>query len=198
MIMEPQAGNPNEVEGVLNPAVVRARDGQLYLFRRLVARGNYSRIGIARVLFDGAGDPVGVERMGVALEPEATYELSATGGGCEDPRIVYVEPLQHYVMTYTALSRRGPRIAIAISDDLLCWRRIGLATFHAYNGIAFDGVDDKDASVFPALIPDPFGQPSRSCTGRCSPARALKRRCANPRPVRWIFTENASGSRIAA
>jgi beta-1,2-mannobiose phosphorylase / 1,2-beta-oligomannan phosphorylase len=31
---------------------------------------------------------------------------------------------------------------------LLQWRRIGLATFHPYNGIAFDDVDDKDASVF--------------------------------------------------
>jgi predicted GH43/DUF377 family glycosyl hydrolase len=160
MIMESQPGDPNEVEGVLNPAAVRARDGQLYLFPRLVARGNYSRIGIARVLFDRAGDPIGVERMGMALEPEADYELSGNGGGCEDPRIAYVEALQHYVMTYTALSRRGPRIAIAISDDLLKWRRIGLATFHPYNGIAFDGVDDKDASVFSMLIPGPFGQPA--------------------------------------
>jgi predicted GH43/DUF377 family glycosyl hydrolase len=158
MIMEPQAGEPNEVEGVLNPAAARARDGQLYLFPRLVARGNYSRIGIARVLFDAAGDPKGVERMGVVLEPEADYELSETGGGCEDPRISYVEPLQHYVMTYTALSRRGPRIAIAVSDDLLHWRRMGLATFHPYDGIAFDGVDDKDASLFPTLVPGPRGR----------------------------------------
>jgi beta-1,2-mannobiose phosphorylase / 1,2-beta-oligomannan phosphorylase len=160
MMMEPQAGDPNEVEGVLNPAAIRARDGQLYLFPRLVARGNYSRIGIARVLFDGAGEPTGVERMGIALEPEADYELSENGGGCEDPRLTYVEPLQHYVMTYTAFSSRGPRIAIAISDDLLRWRRIGLATFHPYNGIAFDDVDDKDASVFPTLIPDQSGQPA--------------------------------------
>jgi len=35
MMMEPQAGDPNEVEGVLNPAAIRARDGQLYLFPRL-------------------------------------------------------------------------------------------------------------------------------------------------------------------
>ena len=76
MVMEPRQGDPNEVEGVLNPAAVRARDGQLYLFPRLVAHGNYSRIGIARVLFDGAGDPIGVERMGIALEPQADYELS--------------------------------------------------------------------------------------------------------------------------
>ena len=122
--------------------------------------GNYSRIGIARVLFDGAGDPIGVERLGVALEPEADYELSENGGGCEDSRISYVEPLQQYVMTYTALSRRGPRIAIAVSDDLRHWRRNGLATFHSYNGVAFDGVDDKDASVFPALVPEPTGQPA--------------------------------------
>ena len=123
-MMEPQAGDPNEVEGVLNPAVIRAKDGQLYLFPRLVARGNYSRIGTARVLFDASGDPMGVERMGIVLEPEADYELSEHGGGCKDPRISYVEPLQRYVMTYTALSRRGPRIAIAISDDLFHWRRL--------------------------------------------------------------------------
>jgi beta-1,2-mannobiose phosphorylase / 1,2-beta-oligomannan phosphorylase len=160
MIMESQAGDPNEVEGVLNPAAVRARDGQLYLFPRLVARGNYSRIGIARVLFDGAGDPIGVERMGIALEPEADYELHENGGGCEDPRIVYVEPLRHYVMTYTAFSRHGPRIAIAVSDDVLHWRRIGLATFQPYKGIAFDGVDNKDASMFSALTVDPAGRPA--------------------------------------
>jgi hypothetical protein len=41
---------------------------------------------MARVLFDRSGDPVGVERLGVALEPEADYEHSGSGGGCEDPR----------------------------------------------------------------------------------------------------------------
>jgi predicted GH43/DUF377 family glycosyl hydrolase len=160
MIMEPRADDPNEVEGVLNPAAVRGPDRQLYLFPRLVARGNYSRIGIARVLFDNAGDPTGVERMGVALEPEADYELSENGGGCEDARISFVDALQHYVMTYTALSHEGPRIAIAISDDLFHWRRLGLATFQPYKGIAFAGVDNKDASVFPTLVPDPDGQPA--------------------------------------
>ena len=37
VIMEPEAGNPREAEGVLNPAAVRGADGQLYLFPRLVA-----------------------------------------------------------------------------------------------------------------------------------------------------------------
>ena len=60
-IMEPESGNPMEVEGILNPAAIRGLDGELYLFPRLVAKGNYSRIGIARVLFNDAGDPVGVK-----------------------------------------------------------------------------------------------------------------------------------------
>src|SRR5580704_12728442 len=135
LLMEPEPGNPLEIEGVLNPAAVRGPDGELYLFPRLVARGNYSRIGIARVKFNEAGDPAGVERLGIALEPEADYELRPGGGGCEDPRISYGEDLKRYVMTYTALSSRGPRIALALSEDLIHWQRLGLATFRPYDGI---------------------------------------------------------------
>ena len=165
--MEPEPGNPLEAEGVLNPAAARAPDGQLYLFPRLVARGNYSRIGIARVRFNAVGDPVGVERLGIALEPEADYERRQDGtGGCEDPRITFVEPLRRYVMTYTALSRDGPRIALATSEDLFHWQRLGLATFRPYEGIEFEGVDNKDASVFPIAIPDPSGQPSMAILQR--------------------------------
>ncbi len=54
LVMEPESDNPLEAEGVLNPAAARGPDGQLYLFPRLVARGNYSRIGIARVRFNEA------------------------------------------------------------------------------------------------------------------------------------------------
>ena len=76
--------------------------------------------------FNEAGDPVGVERLGIALEPEADYELRPDGGGCEDPRITFIEPLRRYVMTYTAVSSRGPRIALAVSEDLFHWERLGL------------------------------------------------------------------------
>ena len=159
MLMEPEPGNPQEVEGVLNPGAVRGPDGALYLFPRMVARGNYSRIGIARVNFNDAGDPVGVERMGIALEPEADYELRPAGGGCEDPRVTYIDALKRYMMSYTALSSRGPRIALAISEDLFHWNRIGLATFEPYQHIDFTGVDNKDSSLFPVAIPNPSGVP---------------------------------------
>jgi predicted GH43/DUF377 family glycosyl hydrolase len=159
MLMEPEPGNPHETEGVLNPATTRGRDGDLYLFPRLVAQGNYSRIGIARVKFDQAGDPCGVERLGIALEPEADYEKTEHGGGgCEDPRITFVEPLNSYVMTYAALSSIGPRIAFAISKDLFHWKRLGLATFAPYEGIDFVHVNNKDASLFPIAVPNHAGK----------------------------------------
>jgi predicted GH43/DUF377 family glycosyl hydrolase len=124
MVIEPEPGNSQEAEGILNPAAARGPDGALYLFPRLVAKGNYSRIGIAKVLFNKAGDPAGIERLGIALEPEADYERRPDGGGgCEDPRITFVEPLQRYVMTYTAFSPHGPRIALAQSKDLFHWQR---------------------------------------------------------------------------
>ena len=159
LLMEPEPGNPQEALGVLNPAAARGPDGQLYLFPRLVANGNYSRIGIARVLFDEAGEPSGVERLGIALEPEADYERRPDGGGgCEDPRITFVEPLRHYIMTYTAFSPVGPRIAMALSEDLITWKRMGLATFAPYDGIDFVHVDNKDASLFPIAVPNHAGK----------------------------------------
>ncbi len=165
-LMAPEPGNAMEVEGVLNPAGVRGPDGAYYLFPRMVAKGNYSRIGIARVKFSEAGDPVGVERLGIALEPEADYELRPGGGGCEDPRVSYGEDLKLFVMTYTALGPEGPRIALAVSKDLFHWRRLGLATFRPYDGLNFDGVDNKDASIFPVAIPDPEGKPAMAILHR--------------------------------
>lgn len=158
VIMEPEHGNPMEVEGTLNPAAVRGHDNELYLFPRLVAKGNYSRIGIARVLFNNVGDPCGVKRLGIALEPEAEYELRVNGGGCEDPRVTYIEQLKHYVMSYTAHSQIGPRIAFAISDNLMHWKRLGLADFESFQGIDFAHVDNKDASLFPIAIPNHLGK----------------------------------------
>lgn len=158
-IMEPEPGNPHEVEGVLNPAAVRGPDGQLYLFPRLVAGGNLSRIGIARVIFNAAGDPIGVKRLGIALEPETDYELRPHGGGgCEDPRVTYMERIKRYVMTYTALTPLGPRIALAVSEDLFRWERKGLVPFEPYRGIDFAHVDNKDASLFPVAIPNHAGK----------------------------------------
>ena len=127
VLAEPEPGNPHEAWGILNPGAARGRDGQLYLFPRVVAEGNYSRIAIARVRFDAQGRPAGIERLGYALEPTEPYERNPkSGGGCEDPRISYVRLLDRYVMTYTAYTLLGPRIALAISHDLFTWQRLGV------------------------------------------------------------------------
>jgi predicted GH43/DUF377 family glycosyl hydrolase len=62
------------------------------------------------------------------------------------------------MMTYTALSPQGPRIALALSEDLFHWKRLGLATFDPYYGIDFVHVDDKDASLFPVAVPNHAGK----------------------------------------
>ncbi|MGI8825867.1 MAG: glycoside hydrolase family 130 protein [Chloroflexota bacterium] len=159
-IMEPDPQDPLEAWGVLNPASAR-KDGELYLFPRVVAEGNYSRIGIARVEFDEHGNPCGAERLGYVLEPEELYERSARStGGVEDPRITRVEPLDCWVMAYTAVSWLGPRIALAVSDDLFHWRRLGLMQYERTRSIDFSEYGNKDAIFFPEPVLDPRGRPA--------------------------------------
>jgi predicted GH43/DUF377 family glycosyl hydrolase len=160
VIMSPKDGEPHEAWGVLNPAGIRSPDGTMHLFPRLIAEGNYSRIGHARVRFDGEM-PVGVERLGVALEPQEAYERSPAGGGVEDPRVVYVPLLKRYVMTYTAFVPYEPRVAIAISEDLQSWQRLGVLHFEDLaNGPELNACGNKDAALFPDVISDPAGVPS--------------------------------------
>ncbi len=195
MLMEPEPGNPLEVEGVLNPAGVRGPDGQYYLFPRLVAKGNFSRIGIARVKFNEAGDPAGVERLGIALEPKTDYELRPDGsGGCEDPRITFGEDLKRYVMTYTALSPKGPRIALALSEDLFHWQRLGLATFRPYEASSSTAWTIRTPASFPSPFLILMGcRRWPSSTDLSFPGLALRKRFANRRPASWTAIVRASG-----
>jgi predicted GH43/DUF377 family glycosyl hydrolase len=160
VIMSPQPGQPHEAWGVLNPGGVRSKDGMMHLFPRLIAEGNYSRIGHVQVRFAGE-KPVAVDRLGVALEPHESYEVSSAGGGVEDPRVVYVPLLDRYVMTYTAFQPYEPRVAVAVSTDLLTWQRLGCLRYE----IMADGRDlntcgNKDAAFFPDVVSDPLGVPS--------------------------------------
>ena len=158
VVMEPKHDDPLEAMGVLNPAACRGLDGDLYLFPRIVAAGNYSRIGRARVLFDGAGNPVGVERLGFVLEPQEDYERNPTGtGGCEDPRVTYIGALRRYLMAYVALGATGPRVAVAVSEDSVSWRRLGLLQFSRAR-VDFGGYGNKDASFLPEPVMDPDGR----------------------------------------
>ncbi len=159
VIAEPNPNDPREAWGILNPGAARGRDGQLYLFPRVVAEGNFSRIAIARVLFNAEGRPAGIERLGYALEPIAPYERNPkSGGGCEDARVTYLRPLDLYVMTYTAYTLLGPRVALAISRDLFTWQRLGLLHFAPGCPVDFYCYGDKDGLFFPDVVTDAHGR----------------------------------------
>ncbi len=167
VIMQPESGEPTEAWGVLNPASARGRDGQLYLFARVVAEGNYSRIRMARVVFDDSGKPVDLERLDFVLEPSTEYERNGeTNGGCEDPRVTFVPAIDKYVMAYTGFGPTGPRIALATSEDLFTWERLGTVDFGVQDGINFDDFDNKDAFFFPEPVIAPDGTPSLACAHR--------------------------------
>ena len=156
VVMTPEDGNELEAEGVLNPGSGHTPDGTLYLLPRLVATGNVSRVGLARVIIEN-GVPTGVEREGVVLAPDRGWERGANNAGVEDPRVTFIPRLGLHVMTYVAYGPLGPRTAVAVSDDLRDWRRLGPALF------AYDEALDMDLNLFhnkdTVFFPEPVTAP---------------------------------------
>lgn len=59
--------------------------------------------------------------------------------GIEDPRIVYLDELEKYAITYTSYSRGGPLVSLAMTKDFKNFEKCG----------AIMSPEDKDASLFP-------------------------------------------------
>lgn len=161
VIMTPEPGNPFEAEGVLNPASGRGPDGELYLLPRLVAEGNVSRVGLAKVIIED-GVPTGVERLGIVLAPDEGWERGLNNSGTEDPRTTWVPTLGKHLMTYVAYGPLGPRLAFAHSEDLRSWARLGPCLFGYQADLSMDLnlFPNKDAVFFPEPVNDPDGVPS--------------------------------------
>ena len=159
VVMSADPGADFEAEGVLNPASGRSPDGRLWLLPRLVAAGNVSRIGIAEVLVRD-GQPAGVRRDGVVLAPDAGWERSHDHAGVEDPRITWIASLGVHVMSYVAFGPLGPRPALAISEDLRSWRRLGPVHFEYQPELDADLnlFTNKDVVYFPEAVPGPDGR----------------------------------------
>ncbi|HWU47692.1 MAG TPA: glycosidase [Humibacter sp.] len=187
VLMAPEPGNELEAEGVLNPASGRGPDRRLYLLPRLVASGNVSRVGLARVELD-AGVPASVHREGVVLAPERSWEQGAQNAGVEDPRVTFVEPLGLHVMTYVAFGPLGPYTAIAVSDDLRSWRRLGPVTFDYDDALDVDlGLyHNKDTVFFPSVVVDPDGVESLAVLHRPSWDLSDIREGEVARPPAWL------------
>jgi beta-1,2-mannobiose phosphorylase / 1,2-beta-oligomannan phosphorylase len=105
-----------ENEGVLNPAVIRQGDC-LHVYYRAVQTGNHSSIGYCKL--DG---PLNVtERWDKPIiVPEYEYESH----GVEDARIVMIDDL--FYLTYTGYDGINARGALAISKDLINFKKLGI------------------------------------------------------------------------
>lgn len=64
--------------------------------------------------------------------------------GIEDPRIVYLEEMEQYAVTYTAYSHGGPLVSLAMTKDFKKFERCG----------AIMSPEDKDASLLPLKFKD--------------------------------------------
>ncbi len=117
-----------EHDHAFNPAAV-ARNGKVYLLYRAEDNsgsgigGHTSRIGLA-----DSSDGIHFNKRKVPVlfpsnDAEKRYEWP---GGCEDPRIVQA-PNGEYVLTYTAWNRKLARLSVAMSKDLVHWRKLGPA-----------------------------------------------------------------------
>jgi predicted GH43/DUF377 family glycosyl hydrolase len=161
VIMRADPATDLEAEGVLNPASGRTADGRLWLLPRLVAAGNVSRVGLAEVVIED-GRPTGVRRDGVVLAPDAGWERSHEHAGVEDPRTTWIATLGVHVMAYVAFGPFGPKPALAVSDDLRNWRRLGPLQFEYQPDLDADLnlFSNKDVVLFPEPVPGPDGRPS--------------------------------------
>lgn len=196
VVMSVDRNRPHEAEGVLNPASAWGPDGQLYLYPRLVARGNVSRVGRARVVVSD-GVPVGVEREDAVLEPDRGWERGTGHAGVEDPRITWIESLGVHVMTYVAFGPYGPRPAVAVSGDSVRWRRLGPMQFGYDDELRCDLnlFPNKDVVFFPEVVRDPHGRDSYALLHRPmwdlsfvlpGEAAELPAGVTDPRPGIWI------------
>ncbi len=75
------------------------------------------------------------------LEPEPDKHPEELWG-IEDPRISWLEELGRWAITYTAYSRGGPLVAMALTDDFINFERLGPVM----------PPEDKDAALFSRQI----------------------------------------------
>jgi predicted GH43/DUF377 family glycosyl hydrolase len=133
---------PYPVHSVFNPGAVRLPDGTTLLLCRVEDRRGHSHLCAAR-------SANGVD--GWVVDPEPTLRADPKNypeeiWGIEDPRITFVEELGKYAVIYTAYSRGGPGVALALTQDFRTFERFGLIM----------QPDDKDAALLPRRIDGNF------------------------------------------
>jgi predicted GH43/DUF377 family glycosyl hydrolase len=138
-LLRPILEHPWENRYVLNAAAVRL-NGKVYLLYRAFGEDEISRIGLA--VFDRNKL---IERLPEPIFVPATPEEKR---GCEDPRVVVIDGRLYMVYTaYDGVVAQVAGASISVEDFLAYrfdrWERMGMA---------FPGLWDKDAILFPEKI----------------------------------------------
>jgi len=144
---------PWENGDCFNPAATVINDTIVVLYRAEDKSGmgigqRTSRIGMARSL-DGI-HMLSRSSSPVLFPDRDSQEENEWPGGCEDPRVA-VTADGTYLMLYTQWNRRLPRLAAALSKDLIHWEKYGPVFEEAYDG-KFAERFSKSASVVTTLV----------------------------------------------
>jgi predicted GH43/DUF377 family glycosyl hydrolase len=133
---------PYPAHSVFNPGATLLSDGTTLLLCRVEDRRGLSHLCAARSVN-------GVDSW--VIDPEPTLSPDPDNypeeiWGLEDPRITFVEELGKYAITYTAFSKGGPCVALAMTEDFHEFERYGVVM----------QPDDKDAALLPRRIKGQF------------------------------------------
>ena len=129
---------PYPAHTVFNPAATRLADGTTLLLCRVEDRRGHSHLCAARSANGKDGWLIDTEPT-LRPDPERYPEEL---WGIEDPRITYMEELGKYAVVYTAFSKSGPGVALALTDDFVTFERLGLVM----------QPEDKDAALLPRRV----------------------------------------------
>jgi len=129
---------PYPVHSVFNPGATLLPDGTTLLLCRVEDRRGHSHLCVARSV--NGIDNWQVDSPPTLLADPARFPEEVWG--IEDPRITYLPELGKYGIVYTAFSRVGPGVALALTEDFHDFERYGMIM----------PPEDKDAALFPRRI----------------------------------------------
>ncbi len=133
---------PYPVHTVFNPGATLLKDGTTLLLCRVEDRRGLSHLCAARSA-NGVDGWVIDSKPTLLPDPQKFPEEI---WGIEDPRITFIDELGKYAITYTAFSKGGPCVALAMTEDFHRFERYGVIM----------QPDDKDAALLPRRINGKF------------------------------------------
>jgi predicted GH43/DUF377 family glycosyl hydrolase len=129
---------PYPINSVFNPGATLLQDGSTLLLCRVEDRCGHSHFCVARSA-NGSGNWQIDPQPSLIADPDKFPEEL---WGIEDPRITYVPELRRYAVVYTAYTRDGPGVALALTEDFQQFERYGVIM----------SPEDKDAALLPHRI----------------------------------------------